>query len=426
MKKTVGQRPRILIVGGGFAGIRLAQRLARFRVSAEIFLVNRETYQTYTPSLYEVVCGRHPRLVCFSIPDALAGTGVVFHQGTVDKIEFKHQTVTLADGISFDYDHLVLALGMVTNDYGIGGVHDYAFPLKTAQDAWLLRQHIESEYVAAQGRPTAEARRKLRFVIAGGGPTGLELAAGLAEFRRHLSRDFGIPLSTTRIEICEAGPELLGGKDPRLISLVRRRLDQLGVKLLTSSPILKDEVKTVVIGKHHEATETLIWTAGVKVPKLIEELRGVERQHDGRLLVDGHLRAIGRKNVWVVGDVAGTPDAGTAQIALRHADLVAENLRRQLAGLPLAHYEPGTAILVMPLGARFAIVRLGNVILRGWAGMLVRYLADLRYLLSLFPLSEALSIWFVRHRPCPDCRLRLARLIGLEQSQSTDRQNWRR
>jgi NADH dehydrogenase len=409
-------REQIVVLGGGFAGVRFIQRLAEQKPVAEITLVSQEAYQTYTPSLYEVASGRHPRLVCFAIEDCLTGLGVTFRQATVTGIDVRRQLLRLDDKEELAYDQLVLALGMVTNDYGIPGVKEFAFPLKTAQDAWLLRQHIEAEYRDAQDDQAALAKRKLRFLIAGGGPTGVELAGGLAEFRARLSRRFGVPPHLTTLEICEAGPEILGGKDTRVIQAVRRRLRSLGVKIKTNSPVKANEVRAVVIGNERESTETLIWTAGLKVPKLIASLNSVQKLRDGRIAVDGYLRAVGRENIWVIGDIAGSPDSGTAQIALHQADSVADNLNRFLNKERLIDYELATPILVIPIGARFAIVRLGRWVITGWPGMLLRSAADLRYLLNLLPFREAIATWLVRNRPCPDCRMQLRQLLSSQPS----------
>lgn len=402
---------KIVILGGGFAGLRLAQQLAKRHLRAEITLVNREAYQTYTPSLYEVVCGRHPRLVCFSLAESLAGTGVTFCQDTVTAINLKQQRLNLKSGQKLVYDQLILALGMVTNDYSIPGVKEFAFPLKTAQDAWFLRQHIEAEYRDAQDDPIQLAKRKLRFLIAGGGPTGVELAGGLAEFRHRLSGYYGVSPKLTTIEICEAGPEILGGKDLPLIARVRHRLERLGVKIKTKSPILANEVRAVVVGQQREATETLIWTAGLKVPELIQSLAGIDRQRDGRVVVDGYLRALGRDNIWVIGDLAGTPDSGTAQIALHQAEAVAANLPRAMTGQEFLYYQFKKPIIVLPIGERFAVTRIGGWLVAGWFGAVLRRMADLRYLLNILPFSEALATWFDRHRPCPDCQMQLRQFV---------------
>lgn len=403
---------RILILGGGFGGLRLARRLAKFGVEAAVTLVDQSAYQLYTPSLYEIVTGHDPRLVCVSFVEALHGSGVTFHKGRVTQITLRERSVELASGERLAYDHLVLALGTETNDYGIRGVKEYGFALKTVADAWLLRQHIESEYEGARFGSMPEKRRKLRFVIAGGGPTGVELAGGLAEYVRQLARTAGISRSVTEIELCEAGPTILAREDPRVIRLAKRRLARLGVRIKTESPIRKEEVRAVVIGREREATETLIWTAGVKVPKLIAGLRGVMHNRQGQVVVDPYLRAAGRDELWLLGDLAATVDSGTAQTALHQADTVAFNLAAVLAERPPTHvYEPHPPRLIMPIGADSAIVRFGQFVWQGRLGMWLRYLVDLRYFLSALPLRQALKLWLMRTAPCPDCRAKLAPLL---------------
>lgn len=407
------KRMKIVILGAGFGGVRLAQLLAPLirAGQAVVTIIDQESHHLYTPSLYEIVAGVSPKQVCLPLTDCLRQTGVRLIEGRVTALKIRSERVVLQDKTEVGYDQVVLALGSVTNFYGIKGLPEYAYPLKTLRDAWLLRRHIESEFADAVDDPKRVAERKLNFLIAGGGSTGVELAGELALYRRRLAEQFGVPLEWSRIELIEAGPRILGRADKKTALLASRRLHELGVVITTKTAVKEEHVRSVVLLDQTRQSETLIWAAGVAPHPLVATLGGLEHDRRGLLLVDGYLRAHGRSNVWVIGDLASTPDAGTAQTALRHADHVAANLRATLTGEPLSVYEPVRPYLVMPIGHGYGVAELGNWVFGGWLASVLRRLVDLRYLARILPFSQALRVWLARHKPCPNCHARLRDMV---------------
>ncbi|MBI4175424.1 FAD-dependent oxidoreductase [Candidatus Berkelbacteria bacterium] len=406
--------PQIVIVGGGFGGCQVLTQLAPAIQNGEIrvTVINPELHHLYTPSLYEVVGGTHPRQVCIPLAALAAAAGAVFERGTVSRISLREQAVTCADGTRFAYDHLILAVGSVTNFYGIRGLKEYAYPFKSLRDAWVLRQHIEQEFADAAHDSREIAERKLTIVIAGGGPTGVELAGELAGFTRRLALLHRIPLRRIAIELVEAGPTLVGRAMQEVQRLARARLRRLGVHITVQTTVKEERIRSIVLSHGTRQSETLIWTAGTAPHPLLATIRGLTTDRTGKIVVDGSLRAHGHPTVWVIGDSASVSDTGTAQAALRHGRSVAANLLRTVRQHPLIPYEAKPSALIMPIGRQYAVAQIGSYVVAGWLVALLRHLVDFRYLLHLVPLGLAWQIFTARHEPCPDCHQPLRDLLA--------------
>lgn len=396
----------VVILGAGFAGLRAARLLGRFagKLNLRVVLIDKEDHQIYTPSLYEIVGGHTPRQVCIPISDSLAGLPVEFMQATVKNIVINKRLIELANGNTVTFRYLIIAIGSVANYYGIKGVGEHAFPLKTARDAWVLRQHIETEFLkAAETSPKDAQAGHLRLLIAGGGPAGVELAGELAHFTQTLARRHHLPRRLVHIEILEASPEILGRFKPVIIAYARRALTRLGVTIHTKSPVKEEKLKSVIFGSTREVSETLIWTAGVTVPPLLAKLKVFARDKGARLIVDGFMRANGTEHVWVVGDCASAVDSGVAPAAMAQADCAAGNIVRTELHQELLQYEPTVPALAMPIGHHDGVVQYDGLILRGPIIKLVKAFIDLNYFASILPLGQAFRLWAVRRESCPDC-----------------------
>ncbi len=396
----------VVILGGGFAGLRAARLLGRFagQLNLRVVLIDKEDHQIYTPSLYEIVGGHTPRQVCIPIRDSLAGLPVEFIQATAKNIVVNKCLIELAGGTTISFRHLILAIGSVANYYDIKGVEQYAFPLKTARDAWVLRQHIETEFVKAAETTSKGSRAgHLRLLIAGGGPAGVELAGELAYFTRTLARRHHVPHRQVNIELLEASPEILGRFKPDVIDYVRRTLGELGVTIHTQSPVKEEKLKSVVFGATREVSETLVWTAGVTVPPLLAKLKAFAKDKAGRLIVDGYMRANGAQHIWVVGDCVSAADSGVATAAMAHADCAAGNIVRLETNQPLVEYEPTVPALAMPIGHHDGIFQYDGLTLKGPIIRLIKAVIDLNYFASILPLGKALRLWTIRRESCPDC-----------------------
>ena len=185
------KKPRVVIVGAGFAGLYAAKKLKR--VPVEVLLIDQNNYHTFQPLLYQVATAMlDPEEIAHSIRGAFHGQkNIDFYQGTVNGVDWEDKTIKLTDGKEFGYDYLILATGATYNDFGIKGVREHGFFLKSLSEAVNIRSHILEQFEKAAASPDLVDEGILNFVIIGGGPTGIEMAGALFElFDRVLPKDF--------------------------------------------------------------------------------------------------------------------------------------------------------------------------------------------------------------------------------------------
>ncbi|MGH2499957.1 MAG: NAD(P)/FAD-dependent oxidoreductase, partial [Candidatus Limnocylindria bacterium] len=340
---------RVVVVGGGFAGLHLIRRLdGRLRRGeAEITLVDRNNYHLFTPLLYQVATGELPaHAVAYPLRRVAARAGFQFRQSEVEAIDVEARLVRTADG-PLPYDHVVVAPGSVTNDYGIAGVREHALAVKSLADAHAVRRRILAafERAAIEG-DLAKRRALLAFVLIGAGPVGVELASSMRDLMDHTLRPMYPQLDFARditIVLMDGADRVLPQMDERLARIALRRLEQQRVRVVLRAPV--SEVGRGAVRTRDGARfdgATIVWAGGVKVSPLVAALP-LPRAKDGRLAVDATFRVGGRDDVLCFGDAAsfehrGGPLPQLAQVAVLQAPTVARNLARLVRGEPLAAY----------------------------------------------------------------------------------------
>ena len=347
MKRTAPRR--IVIVGGGFGGLHLVRKLERkLRPGeAEITLVDRNNYHLFTPLAYQVATGELPsHAVAYPLRATTSRAGIRFLQSEVQALELDRRVVRTADG-ELRYDHLVVACGTVSNDYGISGVKEHTLPMKSLADALAVKRSIlESFERAAVERDPARRRTLLTFVLIGAGPVGVELASSLRDLMDHTLRPMYPDLDLRRetsIVLLDGSERVIPGMDKRLSAIASRRLGQQRVRVILRT--LVSEVRPGVVltkdGARFEA-RTIVWAGGVRANPLLAAL-DVEHSKDGRLVVDPMFRVGGRADVLALGDAAALDDGGRplpqlAQVAVLQAPALARNLVHLLRDEPLVPY----------------------------------------------------------------------------------------
>lgn len=369
-------RPRVVIVGAGFAGLNAARALRRAPV--EVVLVDRNNYHKFQPLLYQVATsGLEADDVAHAVRNMFRGQrNFRFRLGTVQTIDRARRVLRFQSGPPEPYDYLVLGTGTVTNYFGVEGAREHAFPLKNLPDAIRLRNHILRQFELYDRDPAAAGAAALNFVIVGGGPTGIETAGALVElFERALQHDFA-RWDTTRAQVylLEMQPELLASYAPGLQQYTRRVLEQRGVRVCTGTTVTRVTPEAVYLRSGDRSgdaipTRTLIWAAGVRTNPLAD-LLGVAQGPGGRILVDADLRVPGHPELFVVGDMAaargrdGALYPQLAPVAMQQGRHAAEQIQRLLAGRPTQPYvyrDPGklatigrnAAVAEFPGGLRF-------------------------------------------------------------------------
>lgn len=391
--ETVHTRPRVVIVGGGFAGYTLARRLHRgLRTGeAEVLLIDATGVMTYQPFLAEVAGGLiEPRHVVVPLAPALAGTRVVTGRVTTVDRGRRAVKVRLPDGTEHweEYDQLVLAPGAVTRSRKIPGLSSQALSFGTVGQASRLRDRILAKVaLAADSDDPAIIRRALTFVVIGGGFTGIEVVAELQSLARAaLLSHPNLREHDMRWELIEAADEVMPGFPSRSGIYTRRRLAARGIEVRLRTQVVSVTDGRVVLtdGDSFDA-DTVVWTAGVRAHPLLATL-GLPVDSRGRLQCDAALRVRGAEGLWAAGDGAAVPDlaagagprreqevlcAPTAQHAIRQARRLARNIIATLRGRPVEDYSHRDAGSVAGLGPHCGVARLYGVPLRGLPAWLV-------------------------------------------------------
>ena len=364
------------MVGGGFGGLLLARELAQAGARGrpvEVTLIDQRNHHTFQPLLYQVAtAGLQPQDIGISLRATLRRHAPQIRLGEVVDIDPDAHTVTLADDSSVTYDRLVLAAGAVSTDLGLPGVADHSFGLKSLADATAVRNHVLRRFELASHDPDAHEDGSLTFVIAGGGPTGVELAGALAELvTLVLSRDHpDLDTSRVRIVLVEVMDRLLGGFSSRSAEQARRELERRGVEVRLGTGIAETSDTHVTFDDGEVLlARTLVWAAGVAASPLAQTL-GVELGPGGRLPVDRRLRVEGVEDVHAIGDIAlgldddGEPLPQVAPVAIQHGRYLSQLIQDELAReptRPFTYRDKGTmatvgrsaAVAELPNGLRF-------------------------------------------------------------------------
>jgi NADH dehydrogenase len=364
--------PRIVVVGGGFAGLWATRALASAPV--RITLIDRGNHHLFQPLLYQVATAG------LSAPDIAAPLRHILRRQRnctvlmedVASIEPQSSRLHLADGRALDYDVLLLATGATHAYFGHDDWAAHAPGLKTLDDALHIRRRILSAFERAEAEPDPDARRALlTFAIVGGGPTGVELAGTLAEIARHtLKREFRrIDPREARVLLLEAGPRVLASFPESLSSKARRQLEKLGVEVRTGIPVRSIDGDGVQLGDERIAARTVLWAAGVAASPLARSL-GVELDGSGRVPVTPDLRAPGFDNHYLAVDLAslqqdGTPVPGVAPAAKQMGTYVARSIRARLAGRDVEPFRYRDYGNLATIGRMAAVVHLGKLKLSG-------------------------------------------------------------
>jgi NADH dehydrogenase len=360
---------RVVIIGGGFAGINCARELGN-KPDIKVALIDRRNYHLFQPLLYQVaMAGLSPCDIATPIRGLMSRyENVHVIHGDVTGIDVNSRVVQSSAG-AYGYDYIVLATGAQHAYFGQEQWEQHAPGLKTLEQATEIRRRVLSAFEQAECETDANRRRALlTFVVVGGGPTGVELAGAIGEMSRFtLARDFrNIDPKLTRIVLVEAGARILPAFDTELSSRATRELEQLGVQLWTHARVTRISPRGVYVGEEHLSSSTVLWAAGVQASHLGKDLH-VPRDPQGRVMVGGDLTIPGRPEVFVVGDQAhcrlrGSERAlpGVATVAIQQGVYVAQTILSDTAGLPRRAFTFRDKGQMAAIGRRRAVMQRGR------------------------------------------------------------------
>ena len=364
-------RPRVLVLGGGFAGVGAAQKLKE--ADADVVLVDRHDYHTFQPLLYQLATGLlEETAVGHSLRDLVGhNDNTVVHQATVAGVDLDKRIVSFEDLEPISYDYLVMGLGAEVNFFGTTGAGEHAFPMYTLVDAVKLKKHLLERWEAVDHDPKLIEDGALNVVVVGGGPTGVETAGAIAElYRADFAKDYrNVKEDDARITLVEAGPELFPMFKPNLREYAAKALTDRTVEVHTGAAVAAVGSNRVTLKSGEELkAHTLVWGAGLQGHALVQSL-GLELERGNRIGVNDDLTLPGHSEVYVVGDVAAINDAKTQQVlpqlgsvALQSGEHAGETIAHRIGGKktkPFAYKDKGTmaaigrgAACVQMLGGR--------------------------------------------------------------------------
>ena len=399
-------RPRIVIVGGGFAGIAAARALRR--ADAEIILIDQRNHHIFQPLLYQVATAvLSPAEIAAPIRQLEAkqrNLSVVLAE--VTNVDLNSRTVEAScsgvGALKFSFDYLVVAIGMRPSYFGHDEFAQYAPGLKNLNDAETVRSKILSAFeLAEETDDSSERLRQMTFVLVGGGATGVELAASIAQMITVTLRgNFRhIDPTKSKIVLLEGGDRILPTFAETLSKKATKRLQKLGVSVHTGVKVEKVDGDGVIAGGQRIATATVLWTAGVAASPIAKTLGG-KTDRAGRVFVDPYLNVPDVPNVFVVGDAAsitqkGRPVPGVAQAAIQQGRyvgrLISQRIKGQQPKRPFKYFDKGNMAVV---GKNFAVLETRHIRTSGFLTWLVWAFI---HVLSLPQLQNRLQVqnqWF--------------------------------
>lgn len=395
----MGSLRRIIVVGGGFAGLWAVRGLRN--VNAEILLIDRCNHHSFQPLLYQVAtAGLAAPSIAAPLRHILRSQrNVTVLLGEASHIDLAAKTL-VSDGVSYAYDYLVLATGATHTYFGNDDWAQRAPGLKTVDDSLAIRRQILSAFEYAEATPNENERTAwLNFVIVGGGPTGVELAGTLAEIARHtLKREFrNIDPASAKILLVEAGPRVLPAFPPSLSTAALRQLERLGVSVRLGQPLSAVTEQGVVVGGARIEARTIIWAAGVAASPLGGEL-GVPLDRAKRVRVALDLSVPGHPDVFVAGDLASVQYGagqvpGIAPAAKQMGRYVANAVTARLNGESIAPFCYRHYGLLATIGRRAAVVEFGRLRMSGILAWWFWLLAHIYFLIGFRNRLVVLMDW---------------------------------
>lgn len=385
-------KPKVIIIGAGFAGLNAAKALKNTPV--DVLMIDKNNYHTFQPLLYQVATAG---LEVGDIAHQVRGIfrkqrNFRFRQGTVTNIDWDNKNVHLSDTTTIAFDYLILAAGAIYNTFGVKGVQEHSFMLKSLSDAANLRSHILDQFELCSAHSDFIDAGKLNFTIVGAGPTGVEMAGALAElFGKVLVKDFPeLDISKAKIILLEMTDKVLAPYSKKTQDYTEQTLRDMGIDVRLNTTVAEVRVNEIEL-KNGDIipTSTLIWAAGVRAHPLVEKL-GLELERGYRVKVEPDLSLVNKPYVFVLGDIAAAKNKlgdllpQVATVAIQQGQHAAKQINRLVRQEPtrvFEYFDKGSmAIIGRNAGVAELSKNLSGLKLRGflgWVGWLFIHLVYL-------------------------------------------------
>jgi len=376
-------RPRVVILGAGFGGLGAAKALA---AKADVTVVDRHNFQTFLPLLYQVsTAGLAADHVVHPVRGALRDTGVKFRMGSPISVDHKNKTVKLDSSETLEFDHLIVALGSSTADFGVPGVSEHGLGMKSVNEAITIRAEVMRRF---EDLCRFEDNTRLSIAVVGGGPTGVEMAGALAELKRGpLKNDMAHAAEHMDIYLIEAGPRILPMFSEKLSARAESDLHKLGVFVKTNTSVREIKSRQIIVKTGEPIpAEVTIWAAGVKgeptAGLLNLPIAGTRIDTDENLEVNHY------PNIWAIGDINGSKGKDgrfypmVAPVALQQGKWVAQQILRKHEGKALKPFKYRDKGSMATIGRHKAVVEVRNFRMTGPLAWFAWLFLHLFYLLG--------------------------------------------
>jgi NADH dehydrogenase len=372
---------QVTIVGGGFGGVKAALEISKNKKNKVILITDKTDFQYY-PALYSAATGGSHLEAWVPLIEIFGNrNNVTIIIDSITSVDRHTQTITATSGTKYIYDTLVLAIGAVTTYFGIEGLSEFAYGIKSADEINRLKQRLLDEF----SMPHAADKH---ILIIGAGPTGVELAGALGTYLEHLKVRFNKPEPKISINLIEAAPRVLPRMSERASKLVYNRLASLGVHVELGMKVESETIDTLIVNGRPIKSQTVIWTSGVaNNPFFTANANQFTLAKNGKVVVNDYLQV--DKHVYVIGDNAATSFSGLAQTALKDGIFVARHIMSKSSTKYVAKMPP----VVVPVGKNWAVFEYKKIRLAGFMASIIRRVADLVGYRDILPFGQALGVW---------------------------------
>jgi NADH dehydrogenase len=393
---------KVVIVGGGFGGVKAALELADDKRFDVTLISDHDDFRVY-PTLYHVSTGGSRKVASIPLTEILSTKQISVVIDRVITLDREKKSVITEKGLSFDYEALILGLGVMTNYFGISGLPEFSYGIKTLTDAEKLKAHLHQQLCD-------DKQFDHNYVVIGGGPTGVELAGALPHYIKSIAQNHGIKRHKVHVDLIEAAPRLVPRMPKDISRAITRNLRKQGVKVYTKTAVQAQTADALMVNNKPIRSHTVIWTAGVANNPFFRQ-QEFQLARNGKVRVDQYLQA--EMGIYVIGDNADTPYSGMAQTAVYDGKFVAHNIQRIASDQAPKPYVAKKPIYVLPAGPKWSAVLWGKVRIFGWLGWVLRSLADLMLYHDYLPMVKAAERFTHlddQEDFCPHCGNNMAKL----------------
>jgi NADH dehydrogenase len=393
------KKQHIVIIGGGFGGVKTALELAHDE-SCDVTLISDKDYFVYYPALYATATGGSHLQSFVPLSEIFeSAPNIKIVRDEVVGIDTHRRHIVGGSKKHYEYDQVVFAMGVVTTYFGIKGLDQFSYNIKSHDEVLRFKKHLHDELVQ-------DKHMDKHYIVVGAGATGVELSAALASYLKRIAKNHHIRNARVRIKLVEAAPRVLPRMSERASDIVQKRLQDLGVDVMTNKKVESEDDDSIIVSGRDIPSKTVVWTSGVSNhPFFAEHTDLFKLAKNGRVIVDDHLSAA--PDVYVIGDNAVTPYSGLAQTALHDAQFVARVIKARVHGHSLPEYRAVKPPVVIPIGGSWAILEWGPLRITGWSASIIRRAADMIGYDDILPIGQALGVWraeYINEENCPICK----------------------